>query len=47
MIPLVPKTPKAAPIAGGGSLAAVWRDMLRSWLAHHQRMADFGLVGGL
>lgn len=48
MIPLVPITRDApVPTAGRWNLADVWRDMLRSWIAHHQRMADLGLHGGL
>ena len=46
MIPLVPMTQAAvAPISGRWSLATLWRDMLRTWIAHHQRMADLGLGG--
>ena len=47
MIPLVPQTRTAAPIPRGRSLSALWREMLRAWIAHHQRMADLHLHGGL
>ncbi|MGT2480117.1 hypothetical protein ACU4GR_17625 [Methylobacterium oryzae CBMB20] len=30
----------AAPVSGGWSLKAIVREMLNSWLAHHQRLAD-------
>ena len=48
MIPLVPLAQNAAAsLTGSWSLSALWRDMLRAWIAHHQRMADLGLHGGL
>ncbi|APT30746.1 hypothetical protein MCBMB27_01455 [Methylobacterium phyllosphaerae] len=37
----------AAPVSGGWSLKAVIREMLNSWLAHHQRLADSGIGGDL
>lgn len=37
----------AAPISGSWSLKALVREMLNSWLAHHQRLADSGIGGDL
>jgi hypothetical protein len=37
----------AAPVSGGWSLKAIVREMLSSWLAHHQRLADSGIGGDL
>ncbi len=37
----------AAPVSGGWSFKALVRDMLNSWLAHHQRLADSGIGGDL
>jgi hypothetical protein len=37
----------AAPASGRWSLGTIARDMLNAWLAHHQRIADIGLGGGL
>lgn len=48
MIPLVSTAKTAAiPFASGWSAVALWQDMLRAWKAHHQRMADLGVHGGL
>jgi hypothetical protein len=37
----------AAPTSGGWSFSAIVREMLNSWLAHHQRLADLGIAGDL
>jgi hypothetical protein len=37
----------AAPTTGGWSFSAIVREMLNSWLAHHQRLADLGISGDL
>ncbi|MDP4024882.1 hypothetical protein Q8W71_19820 [Methylobacterium sp. NEAU 140] len=51
MIPLVPTSSptssptsaQTAPLAGGWNLAALVQDMVRAWIAHHQRLADLGI----
>lgn len=37
----------AAATNGGWSFSAIVREMLNSWLAHHQRLADLGISGDL
>ena len=48
MIPSVPIAEQAAaPRAGGRGLTALFRGLLDSWLAHHQRLADLGISADL
>ncbi len=42
MIPLVPTVAQTAPSAGW-TLSDLVREMVASWVAHHQRLADMGL----
>ncbi|MGH1589826.1 hypothetical protein ACRBEV_17670 [Methylobacterium phyllosphaerae] len=37
----------AAPVSGAWSFRTLVREMLNSWLAHHQRLADSGIGGDL
>ncbi|GJE61381.1 hypothetical protein [Methylobacterium trifolii] len=44
MIPLVPTSAQSvASFDDQGPLLRLLRDILRSWIAHHQRMADLGI----
>ena len=44
MIPLAPAVDQAAVTpAAGWNMADLIREMIASWLAHHQRLADMGL----
>lgn len=44
MIPLVPTAPHTADNFSGWNFAALLRDVMQSWIAHHQRLADLGIA---
>lgn len=44
MIPLVPTSQHDAASFAGWNFAALLRDALQSWIAHHQRLADLGIA---
>ncbi|MCJ2013302.1 hypothetical protein [Methylobacterium sp. J-076] len=47
MIPLIPTHETAAAPFAGWNVAGLFQDIVRSWIAHHQRLADSGIgLGG-
>lgn len=44
MIPLVPTAAHKAEDFAGWNFAAMMRGVFSSWIAHHQRLADLGIV---
>lgn len=44
MIPLVPTAQHPADSFAGWNFAAMMRGVFSSWIAHHQRLADLGIV---
>ncbi|MFC6791085.1 hypothetical protein ACFQE0_16550 [Methylobacterium komagatae] len=44
MIPLVPTAQHTAESFAGWNFAAMMRGVFSSWIAHHQRLADLGIV---
>lgn len=47
MIPLIPTGETAAASFAGWNFAAIVRELVQSWVAHHQRLADAGIGGDL
>lgn len=44
MIPLVPTTQHDTASFAGWNFADLLRGAFRSWIAHHQRLADLGIA---